>query len=49
MMSFGLENALAIFSRIVLVTFKYFIQKFSVVYMDDWTDYGLVKDHIANL
>ena len=29
--------------------FKDFIQKFLAVYMDDWTVYGLVKDHISNL
>ena len=49
MMSFGVKNAPAIFSRIVVVAFKDFIQKFLVVYMDNWTIYGLVKDHIANL
>ena len=48
-MSFGLKNAPAIFSRFVITTFKNFIQKFLESYMDDWTIYGLVKYHIANL
>ena len=29
--------------------FKDFIQKFLQVYMDDWTVYGLVRDHLDNL
>ena len=41
-MSFGLKNALAIFSRVVVDAFKYFIQKFLQVYMDDWTVYGSI-------
>ena len=48
-MYFGLKNSHAIFSRIVVVAFKEFIQKFMVVYMDDWTVYGRVKDHLANI
>ena len=46
---FGLKNAPAIFSRIVVVAFKYFIHKFIVVYFDDWTVFGLIKDHIESL
>ena len=46
---FGLKNAPAIFSRVVIVAFKYFIQKFLKVYMDDWTVYGMIKDHLENL
>ena len=38
-MFFGLKNAPAIFSRVVVATFKDFIQNFLVVYMDDWTVY----------
>ena len=34
-MPFGLKNAPAIFSRIIVVSFKYFIQKFLEVYMDE--------------
>ena len=48
-MPFGLKNAPAIFSRVVVAAFKYFIQKFLQVYMDDWTVYGLIKDHLENL
>ena len=48
-MPFGLKNAPTIFSRVVVAAFKYFIQKFLQVYMDDWTVYGLVRDHLANL
>ena len=46
---FGLKNAPAIFYRFVVAAFKYFIQKFLQVYMDDWTVYGLIKDHLENL
>ena len=46
---FGLENAPVIFSRVVVAAFKYFIQKFLQVYMDDWIVYGLIKDHLENL
>ena len=35
MMPFGLKNALVIFSRVVVATFKDFIQNFLQVYMDD--------------
>ena len=48
-MPFGMKNALIVFSCVVIVVFKYFIQKFLQVYMDDWTIYGLVKDHLGNL
>ena len=34
-MPFGLKNAPTIFSRIVVVSFKYFIHKFLEVYFDD--------------
>ena len=46
---FGLKNAPAIFSRIVVVVFKEFIHKFLEVYFDDWTVFGLIKDHIESL
>ena len=46
---FGLKNALVIFSRIVVSTFKYFIHKFLEVYFDEWTLFGLVRDHIESL
>ena len=48
-MPFGLKNALAIFSRIIVAAFKYFINKFLEVCFDDWTLYGLIKDHIESL
>jgi len=34
-MPFGIKNAPAVFSRIVITTFKECIQKFLEVYMDD--------------
>ena len=48
-MPFGLKNAPIVFSHVVVIVFKDFIQKFLQVYMDDWTVYGLVKDHLDNL
>ena len=48
-MPFGLKNDPAIFSRIVVATFKYFIHKFLEFYFDDWTIFGLTKDHIESL
>ena len=45
---FSLENAPAIFSRIVVFDFKYFIHKFLEVYFDDWAVFGLVRDHIES-
>ena len=48
-MRFGLKNAPTIFSQVVVVAFKDSIQKFLQVYMDDWTVYGLIRDHLENL
>ena len=48
-MPFGLKNAPIVFSRIVVSSFKYFIHKFIEVYFDDWTEFGLVRDHIESL
>ena len=48
-MSFGLKKVPAIFSRIVVVVFKGFIQKFLAVYMDDWMVYGMVNYHLTNI
>ena len=48
-MPFGLKNAPAIFSRVVISTFKEYIHKFLEVYYDDWTIFGLVKDHLTSL
>jgi len=47
--SFGLKNALAIFSRIVIAAFKEVIHKFLEVYFDDWIVFRLVKNHVASL
>ena len=49
MMPFGLKNAPAVFSRIVIAAFREYIHKFLKVYMDDWTVYSLLKDHATLL
>ena len=46
---FGLKNAPAIFSRIVVAYFKEFTHKFLEDYFDNWTIYELIKDHIESL
>jgi hypothetical protein len=38
-----------VFSRVVVATFKEFIHKFLEVYLDDWTMFSLLKDHIEVL
>jgi hypothetical protein len=48
-MSFGLKNAPALFSKVVVATFKEFIHKFLEVYLDDWIVFNLLKDHIKTL
>ena len=48
-MPFGLKNALAIFSRVVIAYFKEFIHHFLEVYMNDWNAYSLLKDHVEVL
>jgi hypothetical protein len=48
-MSFGLNNAPTIFSRVVIAAFKEFIHQFLEVYLDDWTIYSLLKDHVGVL
>jgi hypothetical protein len=48
-MSFGLKNAPAIFSRVVITTFKELIHQFLEVYIDDWTMYSLLKNHVEFL
>jgi hypothetical protein len=45
-MPFGLKNTPTIFYRVVLVPFKDFIHKFLEVYLDDWTVFSLLKDHV---
>ena len=47
-MPFGLKNALAIFSKIIVVSFKKIIHKVIEVYFNDWTVVGLSKDHIES-
>jgi hypothetical protein len=49
MMPFGLKNAPVIFSRVVVVSFKDLIHKFLEVYLDDWTIFTLLKDHVEVL
>lgn len=46
---FGLKNSPAIFSRVVVATFKDFIHKFLEVHFGDWTMFGLVKKHVSIL
>jgi hypothetical protein len=48
-MPFGLKNAPTVFSRIVVATFKDFIHKFLEVYLDDWTMFILLKEHMQAL
>ena len=48
-MPFGLKNAPAIFSRVVVAVFKEYIHKFLEVYFDDWTVFGLIDKHIGAL
>jgi hypothetical protein len=48
-MSFGLKNSLAIFSRVVVEAFKEFLHKFLEAYFDDWIVFSLLKNHIECL
>jgi hypothetical protein len=48
-MTFGLKNAPTIFSRMVVVVFKEFIHKFVEVYLDEWTMFSFLKDHVETL
>ena len=45
-MPFGLKNAPVILSRIVVKSFQEYIYKSMGVYIDDWTIYSMMKDHI---
>jgi hypothetical protein len=49
MMTFGLKNDPAIFSRVVVVAFKDCIHKFLEACLDDWTICILLKDHVEVL
>ena len=46
LMPFGLKNAPTIFSRATVAALKDFIHKFLEVYLDDWTVFSLLKDHV---
>jgi hypothetical protein len=48
-MPFGLKNAPAIFSKVVIESFKQFLHKFLEAYFDDWTVFSLLKNHIECL
>jgi hypothetical protein len=48
-MPFGLKNAPAIFSRVVVEAIKKFLNKFLEAYFDDWTFFSLLKNHIECL
>jgi hypothetical protein len=48
-MPFGLKNAPSIFSRVVVEAFKEFLYKFLEAYLDDWTIFSLLKNHIECL
>lgn len=48
-MLFGMKNVPTIFLCVVVATFREYIHKFLAVYFDDWTIYGLVRNHVANL
>jgi hypothetical protein len=49
MMPFGLKNLLAIFSRVAIASFKEFIHLFLELYLDDWTIYSILEDHLEVL
>jgi hypothetical protein len=49
MMPFGLNNSLAIVSRVVIEAFKEFLHKFLEAYFDDWIVLSLLKNHIECL
>jgi hypothetical protein len=48
-MPFGMNNAPTIFLRVVIDAFKEFIHQFLEVYLDEWTIYSLLKDHVEVL
>jgi hypothetical protein len=48
-MPFGLKNAPTIFPRVVITAFKEFIHQFLEVYLDDWTLYSQLIDHVEVL
>jgi hypothetical protein len=48
-MSFGLKNAHVVFSRVVVAMFKELIHKFFKVYLDEWTVFISLQDHVELL
>jgi hypothetical protein len=48
-MPFGLKNAPTIFSRAVITSFKQFIHQFLEVYLDNYSVYSLLKEHVEVL
>lgn len=48
-MLFGLTNAPTTFQRIVLNIFRKLIRETIAVFLDDWTLYKIMKNHIENL
>jgi hypothetical protein len=48
-MLFGVKNAPRIFSRVVIVAFKEVIHQCLEVYLDYWTVYSLLKEHVEVL
>jgi hypothetical protein len=48
-MPFGLKNTPIVFSRVVVVAFEDCIHKFLEFYLDDWTVFSLLKDHVEEL
>jgi hypothetical protein len=46
---FGLNNSPVVFSRVMVATFKEFIHNFLELYLDDWTVFSILKDHIEVL
>jgi hypothetical protein len=48
-MPFGLKNAPVVFFRIVVATFNEFFRKFLELYLDDWTVFSLLEEHMQAL
>jgi len=48
-MPFGLKNIVDVFFCIVFASFREYIHKFLEVYMDDWTIYNFLKNHLCLL
>ena len=45
-MSFSLENAPLIFSRIVIKYFQEYLYKTMALYFNDWINYNILKEHV---